>query len=294
MSRSLALLAPPCCPARARARLPALDAPLDNRLLDSFVRSHAARSRPTRTSCWSTSTRRAWSRWRRRPGAGPGRAWCTPTCSRASPRRSRAPSCSTSCSPSPTGSARRTTRVRRDRRAAPATLSSRCCACPRSATKGARIADVAGCSACSGGGCRSRGACRAGAAARPAAEHWRVGLINFTEDPDGVGRRYLLRETVGGWRIPRCPRASPRPRLPGAGRGRLVLAWRGRANAFPRVSFSDLYEEFDRSARKRPADEFAGKIVIIGTAATGLHDLRVTPIDSLHPAPRSSAPRSRT
>ena len=63
----------------------------------------------------------------------------------------------------------------------------------------------------------------------------------------------------------------------------LVLAWRGRANGFPRVSYADLYEDFKRSARKRPADEFAGKIVIIGTAATGLHDQRVTPIDSLHP-----------
>ena len=37
-------------------------------------------SRPTRTSCWSTSTRRASRRWRRRPAAGPGRAWCTPSC----------------------------------------------------------------------------------------------------------------------------------------------------------------------------------------------------------------------
>jgi adenylate cyclase len=63
----------------------------------------------------------------------------------------------------------------------------------------------------------------------------------------------------------------------------LVLAWRGAANAFPRVSFSDLYEEFLRSKKTRPADEFARKIVIVGTAATGLQDLRVTPIHTLHP-----------
>lgn len=30
-------------------------------------------------------------------------------------------------------------------------------------------------------------------------EQWRAGLINFTQDSDGVGRRYLLREAIGGW-----------------------------------------------------------------------------------------------
>jgi adenylate cyclase len=114
-------------------------------------------------------------------------------------------------------------------------------------------------------------------------EQWRVGLITFTEDADGVGRRYLLRETVGGWRIPSLPaRVASGLGYPVPDADDLVLAWRGRANAFPRVSYSDLYEDFKRSARKRPADEFTNKIVIIGTAATGLHDQRVTPIHSLH------------
>ena len=40
---------------------------------------------------------------------------------------------------------------------------------------------------------------------------------------------------------------------------------------------------FTRSGKKRPANEFTGKIVIVGTAATGLHDLRVTPMHSTHP-----------
>jgi len=33
--------------------------PLENRLLDRFVRAQASRLARTRTSCWSTSTRRA-------------------------------------------------------------------------------------------------------------------------------------------------------------------------------------------------------------------------------------------
>src|SRR6185369_17976841 len=45
----------------------------------------------------------------------------------------------------------------------------------------------------------------------------------------------------------------------------------------------DLYEDFNRKARTRPADEFKDKIVIIGTAASALQDLRVTPLSNLHP-----------
>jgi adenylate cyclase len=115
-------------------------------------------------------------------------------------------------------------------------------------------------------------------------EHWRAGLITFEEDRDGVGRRYLLREVIGGWHIPSLPaRVAFDLGYPVPDADDLVLAWRGRAREFPRVSYSDLYDDFNRSARQRPAHEFAGKIVIVGTAATGLQDLRVTPLDSLHP-----------
>jgi adenylate cyclase len=118
----------------------------------------------------------------------------------------------------------------------------------------------------------------------PKDTHGRAGLITFKEDADGVGRRYLLRETVGGWRIPSLPaRVASALGFAVPEQDSLVLAWRGAAKSFPRVSFSDLYEEFGRSAKKRPANEFAGRIVVVGAAATGLQDLRVTPMDSLHP-----------
>src|SRR5688572_15645275 len=113
---------------------------------------------------------------------------------------------------------------------------------------------------------------------------WRVGLIGFSEDADGVGRRYLLRETIGGWQIPSLPaRVALDLGLPIPDADNVVLAWRGGARGFPRVSFSDLYEDFNRAARVRPANEFTGKIVIVGAAASALQDLRVTPVSSLHP-----------
>ncbi len=115
-------------------------------------------------------------------------------------------------------------------------------------------------------------------------EDWRVGLIGFTQDFDGVGRRYVLHESVGGWLIPSLPaRVAFDLGLPVPDQADLVLAWRGAAGSFPHVSFSDLYEDFNRKARSRPADEFKDKIVIIGTAASALQDLRVTPLSNLHP-----------
>jgi adenylate cyclase len=115
-------------------------------------------------------------------------------------------------------------------------------------------------------------------------EQWRAGLITFREDSDGVGRRYLLREVVRGWYVPSLPaRVAFDLGFPVPDQDDLILAWRGRAREFTRVSYSDLYEDFNRSKRTRAAGEFAGKIVIVGTAATGLQDLRVTPIDTLHP-----------
>ena len=115
-------------------------------------------------------------------------------------------------------------------------------------------------------------------------EHWRAGLISFIPDDDGVGRRYLLREVIGGWRVPSLPArvaADLGYAVPDA--DDMVLAWRGLKGSFPRVSYSDLYEDFNRSKRVRSRDEFTGKIVIIGTAATALQDLRVTPIDTVQP-----------
>jgi adenylate cyclase len=115
-------------------------------------------------------------------------------------------------------------------------------------------------------------------------EEWRAGLISFTGDSDGVGRRYILREVIGGWQIPSLPaRVAFDLGYPVPDADDIVLAWRGAKGTFPRVSFSDLYEDFNKSRRVRPPNEFAGKIVIVGAAASALQDLRVTPIDSLHP-----------
>ena len=116
------------------------------------------------------------------------------------------------------------------------------------------------------------------------AELWRGGPINFLEDADGVGRRYLLRTVVGGWALPSLPARVALDLgfgVPDA--DDLILAWRGTPRGLPRASFADVYQDFGRARRERPADEFTGKIVVIGAAAPGLGDLRVTPLSATQP-----------
>jgi adenylate cyclase len=115
-----------------------------------------------------------------------------------------------------------------------------------------------------------------------APQNWRLGLINLLADTDGVSRRYWLYLPASGWRIPSLPARVASDlgfRVPE--QESMLLGWS--AQTRKRVSFADLYEDFNRERRQRPADEFRDKIVVIGTTATGLHDLRVTPISEFHP-----------
>ena len=117
------------------------------------------------------------------------------------------------------------------------------------------------------------------------AASWRVGTINFLADADGVGRRYALYTPAHGWRIPSlAARVAADLGFSLPPREQIVLGWRGRAVAHTRIAYADLYEDFGRSEPRRDPAELKDKIVIIGTTASGLHDVRATPVSSLHPA----------
>ncbi|MGQ0622737.1 MAG: CHASE2 domain-containing protein [Panacagrimonas sp.] len=115
-------------------------------------------------------------------------------------------------------------------------------------------------------------------------ELWRTGAINYLEDPDGVGRRYYLYLDLYGWRLPSLPAVVARDlgwSVPD--QESLRLAYRSGKPGFRRVSYAELYEDFQRETPQRAADEFRDAVVVIGTAASGLGDLRTTPIASLTP-----------
>ena len=115
-------------------------------------------------------------------------------------------------------------------------------------------------------------------------ESGRIGTTNLLPDRDGVAREALLHHAIDGWRMPSLP-ATLATRLgaalpPG---DRILLNWRGPAGTYRHVSFSDVYLDTLRQTRTRPADEFRGKIVFVGSSSAGLFDLRPTPVSRVHP-----------
>ena len=106
----------------------------------------------------------------------------------------------------------------------------------------------------------------------------RGGLINFTSDGDGVGRRNLLYADRSGWRFPSL--AARVAGLGPSGQSSILLNWR---SGWRHVSYSDIYLDALRQRPLRPRNEFTGKIVVVGTSAPGLMDLRVTPLSSTYP-----------
>lgn len=109
-------------------------------------------------------------------------------------------------------------------------------------------------------------------------EAMRGGLINFTADSDGVGRHHELFGVRNGWQFPSL--AARATGAAASGTDMILLNWR---SGWKHLSYSDLYLDSLRRNPQRPPDELKGKIVVIGTAAPGLMDFRVSPLGSTYP-----------
>src|SRR5262249_20193114 len=113
--------------------------------------------------------------------------------------------------------------------------------------------------------------------------NWRLGIINFLSDPDGIGRRYYVWRDAYGWKIPSLPaRVAKGLDLPVPDAESILLSWPGGITGRPHVAFSDVYGDFEKKKRLRDPREFTDKIVVIGVTATGLHDIRATPVGALY------------
>src|SRR5690606_18206650 len=112
-------------------------------------------------------------------------------------------------------------------------------------------------------------------------ESWRGGLINFEADADGTGRHIRLYHAIDGWRLPGL--AASMARGSGADlpdRERVRLNWYGQS---PRtLSYSDLLEDLG-SGQPRLGPELRDSIILVGATASGLHDMRPTPLGQLTP-----------
>ena len=113
-------------------------------------------------------------------------------------------------------------------------------------------------------------------------EHWRLGLINFTPDADGVARHYNVFQEWQGWRLYSLPAVVARDlgyHLPAS--GRLRLDWRGGRPPYPTHAYVDV---FSKVMNGEPDTRFRDKVVFIGSTASGNHDLRPTALSAQFPA----------
>ncbi|MES2315988.1 MAG: adenylate/guanylate cyclase domain-containing protein [Pseudomonadota bacterium] len=116
------------------------------------------------------------------------------------------------------------------------------------------------------------------------AAYWRTGTINFSKENDGIGRRYDLYLDADGWQIPSLPArvaADLGYKIP-AGPD-MLLAWRGAQQGHTRIPYAALYQDFEREHPRRLPNELTGKIVVVGSDASTMNDLRATPLSSLYP-----------
>jgi CHASE2 domain-containing sensor protein len=112
----------------------------------------------------------------------------------------------------------------------------------------------------------------------------RLGFHNIYPDPDGIVREYQTYRDDYGWELPSLPLRVARGLGWEAPREeRVLLNWRGGPFSYRYVTFSDLFNDMASKGKQRPQDEFTGKIVLIGSTAPGLFDIKPTPVSRTHP-----------
>jgi CHASE2 domain-containing sensor protein len=112
----------------------------------------------------------------------------------------------------------------------------------------------------------------------------RLGLHNIYPDADNVAREYMVYRDDYGWKLPSLPARIAQELGWGEPPAQQVLLnWRGKPFTYRYVSFSDVYADMGSKDKKRPPDEFKNKIIIIGSTAPSLFDIKATPLDKMHP-----------
>jgi adenylate cyclase len=112
----------------------------------------------------------------------------------------------------------------------------------------------------------------------------RLGTNNIFTDTDGIVRTYSVYTDEYGWRVGSLPaNVISALGIPLPEHEDILLNWRGKPLSYRHVSFHEIYFDLLKEKKTRPADEFTGKIVIVGSTAPSLFDLKTTPVAKAHP-----------
>jgi hypothetical protein len=113
----------------------------------------------------------------------------------------------------------------------------------------------------------------------------RLGTHNVYPDSDGIVREYRMLHDDYGWRLPALPlvvaqfAGAKTENMP----QNMLLNWRGKPFTYTYATFSDVFTDLASKNKQRPQDEFSNKIVIIGSTAPGLFDIKPTAMDKQFP-----------
>ena len=133
----------------------------------------------------------------------------------------------------------------------------------------------------------------------------KLGFNNGYPDSDGVLRRYRYSETLGDGSVIQSTPMSVVGDLSkvqlaellnapknldkhGVDAGTLI-AWRKEADAYPKISFADVFAKAEGGKPKAEVPSFKNKVVVVGSTAPSLHDIHPTPLASFQPGVESLA-----
>ena len=119
---------------------------------------------------------------------------------------------------------------------------------------------------------------------KSAIQSGRLGTQNVMLDTDGVTRNYPVYAEGDGWRIPSLPARLGREfgwEEPAT--DHMLLNWRGKPYSYKYISFADVYQDKTDKKIQLAPDTFKDKIVIIGSTAPNLYDVRSTPMAEMYP-----------
>ncbi|WP_158228972.1 CHASE2 domain-containing protein [Chitinimonas sp. BJB300] len=113
----------------------------------------------------------------------------------------------------------------------------------------------------------------------------RLGFNSTVPDPDGIIRQYGVYEDHGGVRLPSLPARVlyDSGKLPTRLPSSMLLNWRGKPFNYRYISFADVYRDSLSEYPARPRDEFRNKIIIIGSTAPSLFDIKASPVAEQFP-----------
>lgn len=117
---------------------------------------------------------------------------------------------------------------------------------------------------------------------------WKAGHLgthNVYPDNDGVVRQYRMRHQDRGWTLPALPLVIANAQNPISQDtpDEMLLNWRGKPFTYHYLSFSDVYTDLTSAHPKLGKDAFKDKMVIIGSTAPALFDIKPTAMDKQFP-----------